>query len=93
MATTSFVVRLSGETVNELKELFDLYDEDETGTINVIVRRSLSEHQRQAVLGATLLGVYGIWQNEQDVRHLLAERLVDLSAMLGKLAPRSRDFQ
>ena len=33
MATTSLVVQLSEETVNELKELFDLYDEDETGTI------------------------------------------------------------
>ena len=66
--------------------------EDETGTINVIVRKSLSEKQRQVVLGSTLLGVYGIWQNEQGVRHLLAERLVDLSVLLGNLTPRSRDF-
>ena len=66
--------------------------EDESGVINVIVRASLGERQRKELLGATLLGVYGVWQNEQNVRHLLAERLTDLSHLLGELVPKSRDF-
>jgi error-prone DNA polymerase len=66
--------------------------EDESGPVNVIVWPSLVEQQRKEVLGARLLGVYGIWQCEGDVRHLVAKRLVDLSHLLGKLESSSRDF-
>ncbi len=66
--------------------------EDESGVINVIVRSSLGERQRKELLNATLLGIYGIWQNEQNVRHLLAERLSDHSHLLGELVPKSRNF-
>jgi error-prone DNA polymerase len=66
--------------------------EDETGSVNVIVWPSLVEQQRKEVLGASLLGVYGIWQCEGEVRHLVAKRLIDLSPMLGSLMTGSRDF-
>jgi error-prone DNA polymerase len=66
--------------------------EDETGTVNVIVWPALVEQQRREVLGAPLLGVYGVWQQEGIVRHLVAKRLVDLSAWLGRLPTSSRDF-
>jgi error-prone DNA polymerase len=66
--------------------------EDETGTVNVIVWPSLVESQRKELLGATLLGVVGIWQCENGVRHLVAKRLVDLSALMGRLDIASRDF-
>ena len=66
--------------------------EDETGNINVIVWPSLVEQQRREVLSAPLLGVYGVWQREGEVRHLVAKRLVDLSHLLGGLDARSRDF-
>ncbi|MGI4983090.1 MAG: OB-fold nucleic acid binding domain-containing protein, partial [Janthinobacterium lividum] len=66
--------------------------EDETGAINVIVWPALLEKQRAEALGATLLAVYGVWQCEGDVRHLVARRLVDLSALLGGLQIGSRDF-
>jgi error-prone DNA polymerase len=66
--------------------------EDETGNVNVIVWPSLVEQYRREVLGASLLGVYGVWQRQGQVRHLVAKRLVDLSEMLGKLDARSRDF-
>lgn len=66
--------------------------EDETGPVNVVVRAELMERQRRELLGSTLLGVYGTWQNVQGVRHLIAQRLVDLSSLLGGLAARSRDF-
>jgi error-prone DNA polymerase len=39
-----------------------------------------------------LLAVYGVWQCEGEVRHLVAQRLEDHSALLGRLATASRDF-
>jgi error-prone DNA polymerase len=66
--------------------------EDETGNVNVIVWPSLVEQQRKEVLGAQLLGVYGVWQQEGIVRHLVAKRLVDMSHLLGNLPTVSRDF-
>jgi error-prone DNA polymerase len=66
--------------------------EDETGNVNVIVWPNLVEQQRREVLNASLLGVYGVWQREGEVRHLVARRLVDMSHLLGRLDTRSRDF-
>ncbi|UCV16740.1 error-prone DNA polymerase [Quatrionicoccus australiensis] len=66
--------------------------EDETGLTNVVVQPQLVERQRRELLGATLLGVYGVLQKEGEVIHLLAKRLVDLSPWLGRLETHSRDF-
>lgn len=66
--------------------------EDEAGTVNVICWPTLVEQFRKEVMGAQLLGVYGVWQCESNVRHLVAKRLVDLSHLLGELDTRSRDF-
>ncbi|MCU6500417.1 error-prone DNA polymerase [Rugamonas sp. A1-17] len=66
--------------------------EDETGSVNVIIWPALVEQQRREVLGAPLLGVYGVWQQEGIVRHLVAKRLVDMSHLLGRLPTVSRDF-
>jgi len=66
--------------------------EDETGSINVIVWPAVAAAQRRPLLGARLLTVYGVWQREGEVRHLIAKTLVDHSAMLNGLVTRSRDF-
>ncbi len=66
--------------------------EDETGTVNVIVWPALAERQRRELLQSSLLAVYGIWQTENGVNHLIAKRLVNLSPLLGELQPGSRDF-
>jgi error-prone DNA polymerase len=66
--------------------------EDETGNVNVIVWPSVLERQKKEALGASLLAVYGTWQCEGEVRHLIAQRLVDLSHLLGELTTESRDF-
>ncbi|WP_296225518.1 error-prone DNA polymerase [Ralstonia sp. UBA689] len=66
--------------------------EDETGTINVILWPGLIERQRREVLHAQLLGVYGKWQCERETRHLVAQHLVDLTPLMGRLATSSRDF-
>jgi error-prone DNA polymerase len=59
--------------------------EDETGCINVIVRASLLERERQTLLHAPLLGVVGVWQQVQGVKHLLAGRLEDHTGLLRTL--------
>jgi error-prone DNA polymerase len=66
--------------------------EDETGCLNVIVWRDLTERQRRELLGARLMGVEGVLEREGEVVHLVARRLSDHSALLGRLATPSRDF-
>ena len=74
--------------------------EDETGPVNVIVWKSLrvDEQQRNALLRSRLLAVQGEWQRDKDsgghVRHLIAQRFVDLTPLLGRIAglTTSRDF-
>jgi len=73
--------------------------EDETGPVNVIVWRHVREKQREALLRSRLLAVWGKWQRDEDsggeVRHLVAERMEDLTPLLGRLAEQSgnsRDF-
>ena len=67
--------------------------EDETGQVNVIIWPRVFEAQRQPLLAAKLLTVYGQWQREGDVMHLVAMKLVDHSALLQGLQSRSRDFR
>jgi error-prone DNA polymerase len=70
--------------------------EDETGAVNVIVWPAVASAQRRALLGATLLTVYGVWQCQGDaehaVRHLVAKRMVDHTELLHGLQAPSRDF-
>ncbi|HRA78626.1 MAG TPA: hypothetical protein PK956_07485, partial [Burkholderiaceae bacterium] len=67
------------------------------GAVNVIVWPRVFERQRREVLGAQLMTVYGTWQCDTDtgglVRHLVAQRIVDHSALLGELLVASRDFR
>nr|WP_254603619.1 OB-fold nucleic acid binding domain-containing protein [Burkholderia lata] len=66
--------------------------EDETGQVNVILWSKLLETYRKEALGATLLAVYGVWQTDGKVRHLIARKLVDRSELLGELPTTSREF-
>jgi error-prone DNA polymerase len=70
--------------------------EDETGSVNVIVWKSLREQQRSELLYSRLMAVYGVWQRDAEtggeVRHLIAKRLKDLTPLLGGLTTHSREF-
>lgn len=67
--------------------------EDETGTVNIIVWPQVAEAHRAALLAARLLSVEGTWQSEKGVQSLVAMKLVDHTAQLGKLRTASRDFR
>jgi DNA-directed DNA polymerase III PolC len=66
--------------------------EDETGHVNLIVWNRVALEQRAALLESRLLEVHGTLQREGDVQHVIARRLIDLSALLGDLAVVSRNF-
>ena len=60
--------------------------EDETGVANVIVWPKAFERLRAIVLGARFVAVTGKLQSEQGVIHIVAERMDDLTPMLGLLS-------
>ncbi len=67
--------------------------EDEVGYVNLIVWNSVAEAQRAALLESRLLEVQGKLQREGDVQHVIAQRLTNLSGMLGDLSVTSRNFR
>ena len=67
--------------------------EDETGYVNLIVWNRVAETQRAALLESRLLEVQGKLQREGDVQHVIAQRLTNLSEMLGDLMVASRNFR
>ena len=60
--------------------------EDETGIANVIVWPKAFERLRAIVLGARFVAVTGKLQSESGVIHIVAERMDDLTPMLGMLS-------
>jgi error-prone DNA polymerase len=60
--------------------------EDETGVANIIVWPKIFERLRAIVLGARFVAVTGKLQSEQGVIHIVAERMNDLTSMLGLLS-------
>ncbi len=60
--------------------------EDEAGVANVIVWPKAFERLRAIVLGARFVAVTGKLQNEQGVIHVVADRMEDLTPMLGLLS-------
>ena len=67
--------------------------EDETGCVRAIVWRRVRDPQRGPLLAARLLAVHGVWQRQGEVCSLIAGRLEDLTALLGRLGTVSRDFR
>lgn len=59
--------------------------EDETGTCNVIVWKSVYERFRRAIIAGRLLRVTGRVQRQGPVTHLVAEKVEDISPMLDAL--------
>jgi len=66
--------------------------EDEVSHVNLIVWERVANAQRAALLESRLLEVRGKLQREGDVLHVIAQRLTNLSALLGDLVVESRDF-
>jgi error-prone DNA polymerase len=60
--------------------------EDETGTANIVVWSSLLDRFRRAMLGSSLLLVTGrLQRSPEGIVHVIADRLDDRSAMMGRI--------
>ena len=60
--------------------------EDETGTANIVVWSSLLDRYRRAMLGSSLLLVTGrLQRSPEGIVHVIADRLDDRSAMMGRI--------
>jgi error-prone DNA polymerase len=66
--------------------------EDETGIVNVVVWPKVFEKNRRVVMSGQFLEVYGKIQREGLVLHLVAERLIDRSGELRRLAEGTADM-
>jgi error-prone DNA polymerase len=66
--------------------------EDETGYVNVIVWAGVAERYRKTLVLSRFMIVTGKIERQGRVVHLIAERLVDETRLLGELATSSRDF-
>lgn len=66
--------------------------EDETGNVNVVVWSKIVERQRRELLSSRLLGIVGEVQRVGEVVHVVAQRLIDHTHLLGGLPTQSRDF-
>jgi error-prone DNA polymerase len=60
--------------------------EDETGVANAILWPRTFEQYRPVIMGARLISVTGVLQNEKGVIHIVAEHFEDLSPLLRSLS-------
>ena len=61
--------------------------------VNVVVWAQVAEDYRRVLLESKLLMVEGRMESADGVRHLIAARMADYSALLGTLALSSRNFR
>ena len=66
--------------------------EDETGIANLVVWPQVFEKFRRVVMSASMIAVRGRIQREGEVVHLVAQRLIDLSAELATVGSRDAAF-
>lgn len=66
--------------------------EDDTGNTNVVVWVATARAQKQSFLTSKVLKVKGILEKEQQVTHVIAGKLIDLTSELEQLELNSRDF-
>lgn len=66
--------------------------EDDTGNINTVVWQATARAQKSAYISAKVLMVKGIVEKEDNVVHVIAGKLMDITEHLTQLQSRSRDF-
>lgn len=66
--------------------------EDDTGNINTVVWQATARAQKSAYISAKVLMVKGIVEKEENVVHVIAGKLIDITEHLTLLQSRSRDF-
>ncbi len=66
--------------------------EDDTGNINVVVFKATSQQQKQPFLTSSLLKINGIVESKDNVIHVIAGKLTNITHLLSEFKARSRNF-
>ncbi|WP_443748589.1 error-prone DNA polymerase [Asticcacaulis solisilvae] len=66
--------------------------EDETGSANIVIWSKLYDEQRRLILTTRMVAIEGQVQREGEVVHIVARRLIDLSAELDSISERDDAF-
>jgi DNA polymerase III alpha subunit len=66
--------------------------EDETGIVNLIIRPAVYDRYRRAARHSTLVQADGYVERADQVIHVMAMRMTDLSDMIADANVKSRDF-
>jgi error-prone DNA polymerase len=67
--------------------------EDETGFANIVIWPSVFEQFRYETLTAPILSIEGVLERKDNVAHVIAQKLIDISGQLHELSMSSRDFR
>ena len=67
--------------------------EDETGSANLIVKRSVWERHYKIARRASAWLAYGKLETKSNVTHVIVSRIVDMSEQLAELNLKARDFR
>ncbi len=67
--------------------------EDEFGIHNIVIWPKVFDKYRHALLHASLMRITGKLQNQQNIAHVIAEKIEDYSHLASSLERQSRDFQ
>lgn len=67
--------------------------EDEAGVANIIVWPKMFEKYRSVVINAKFVGIYGKVQSAENVTHLIAHHLEDLTPLLGAVSEKINEVK
>ena len=67
--------------------------EDETGSINLVIRPDTWKYYYLLCKQSNAWFVHGILENREGVIHVLVGRIEDLQSVIGPVNVRSRDFR
>ncbi|HEY1378250.1 MAG TPA: error-prone DNA polymerase [Gemmataceae bacterium] len=84
---------LSRQRPSTAKNITFVTREDETGTVNLIIRLETWERYHAVARRSQAWVARGIVERKDDVIHVFVHRLDDLSATLGGVPTKSRDFR
>jgi error-prone DNA polymerase len=84
---------LSRQRPSTAKNITFVTLEDETGTVNLIIRLETWERYHAVARRSQAWVARGIVERKDDVIHVFVHRLDDLSATLGGVPTKSRDFR
>ncbi len=67
--------------------------EDETGTVNLVFHSETWKRNYMVCKTSNAWIVHGVLENRNNIIHVIVGRVEDMTAMLGKLLAKSRDFR